>query len=156
LQVRASCRICDAVKPSPVEPTMPPTGYAGVDTDVLTLEANARTFTTAWLKETEVIWRPNVCPACLAAAVRCHDLSATGFSNNDVDTLCRRHLIDGPVLRCDGQELAIRLEALRRRLLRLPDSMTTGGRRTTGDVDAAWVETLGWFAGWGLPLTVIA
>ena len=80
LQARASCRICDAVKPSPVETPMPPTGYAGADTAVLTLETNARIFTKAWLKETEVIWRPNVCPACLAGAVRGHDLSATGFS----------------------------------------------------------------------------
>ncbi|MHB8188634.1 MAG: hypothetical protein ACYDDU_21710 [Dermatophilaceae bacterium] len=42
-----SCRsalpvgLCDAVKPSPVETSMPPTGYAGADTAVLTLEANA-------------------------------------------------------------------------------------------------------------------
>jgi len=157
LQVRASCRICDAIKPSGVEPTTPSTGYAGADTDVLTLEANARIFTTAWLKETEVIWRPNVCPACLSGAARDHDMTPTGFSDTDIDTLCRVHLIVGDQVRhIDEQQLAARLETLRRRLLRLLESMTEGGTPSTMDDDAAWVEALGWFAGWGLPLTLIA
>ena len=157
LQVHASCRICDAVKPSGVEPTTPSTGYAGADTDVLTLEANARTFTTAWLKETQVIWCPSVCPACLSEAARDHDTTPIGFSDQEIDTLCRRHLIAGDQVRnVDGQELAARLETLRRRLLRLLESMTEGGAPSTMDDDAAWVETLGWFAGWGSPLTLIA
>ena len=157
LQVRASCRICDAIKPSGVEPTTPSTGYAGADTDVLTLEANARIFTTAWLKETEVIWRPNVCPACLSGAARDHDMTPTGFSDTDIDTLCRVHLIVGDQVRhIDEQQLAARLETLRRRLLRLLESMTEGGTPSTMDDDAAWVEALGWFAGWDLPLTLIA
>lgn len=156
LRVRASCRICDAVNPSGVEPTTPPTGYAGADTDVLTLEANARTFTTAWLKETEVIWRPTVCPACLSGAARDHDTTPAGLSDTDLATLSRVHLIAGnQAPHVDEQQLAARLETLRRRLQRLLESMTEGGAPSTIDDDAAWVEALGWFAGWGPPLTLI-
>ena len=157
LQVRASCRICDAVKPTGVEAVTPATGYAGADTDMLTLEANAMTFTTAWLKETQVIWRPRACPVCLSEAARDHDTTPAGFSDQDIDTLCRRHLLVGDQVRTvDGQELAARLEPLRRRLLRLLESMTEGGAPSTLDDDGAWVQTLGWFAGWGLPLALIA
>jgi hypothetical protein len=84
-------------------------------------------------------------------------MTPTGVSDTDIDTLCRRHLIAGDQLRnVDGQQLAARLETLRRRLLRLHQSMTKGGTPSTMDDDAAWVEALGWFAGWGLPLTLIA
>ena len=81
----------------------------------------------------------------------------TGFSDTYIDTRCRVHLIVGDqVLHVDEQQLAARLETLRRRLLRLLQSMTEGGTPSTMDDDAAWVEPLGRFAGWGLPLTLIA
>jgi hypothetical protein len=48
--------------------------------------------------------------------------------------------------------LAEPLAALSRRLDLLVTSMGRQQRAAAPEVEAAWVEALGWFAGWGFPV----
>lgn len=134
-----SCRVCgELAGPLPEGLRM---GYANSNSDALAVEANELAFTTAWCRETSSTWLYRACPAC--------------FGNDGADPLmlCRRHLAaGGPVSRATGNAIADRLLELRQRLLRLLDSMTDHGKPATAAENAAWVEALGWFAGWALPL----
>lgn len=42
------------------------------------------------------------------------------------------------------------------RLNRHLRSMTDSGFTSTADDQTAWIETLGWFAGWALPLALVS
>lgn len=67
--------------------------------------------------------------------------------------MCRRHLAERmPISRAAGGAIAGRSLEIRRRLLCLIESMTDRGQAATAQEDASWLEALGWFAGWGLPL----
>lgn len=133
------CRICrELTGPLPDGLRM---GYANSNSAALTVEANELASTTAWCRETRSAWFPGVCPACL------------GNDGADTLMLCRWHLAaHGPLSRDAGAAIAGRLLEIRQRLLRLVASMTDRGEPATGVDNAAWVEALGWFAGWALPL----
>ncbi|MCQ9163953.1 hypothetical protein [Arthrobacter sp. STN4] len=134
-----ACRICQELTgPLPDGLRM---GYANSNSAALAVEANELTYTTAWCRETRSTWFPGVCPTCL------------GNDGADPLTLCRWHLTaHGPISRDTGYAVADRLLEIRQRLLRLVASMTDHGEPATAGDDAAWVEALGWFAGWALPL----
>ncbi len=133
------CRICHEM--GGPQPTGIRLGYANSDSAALAAEANALTYTSAWCRETCAVWASQACGVC------------AGRPTADGQLLCRRHLSDaGPVSRETGHAVANRLLGIRTRLLRLIDSMTDTGEPATAADDSSWIEAMGWFAGWGLPL----
>jgi len=71
--------------------------------------------------------------------------------------LCRTHLRRlGQLSAALREDVAARLRELQQRMRRLNASMTQIGAPATPQDDASWVETLGFFAGWGLPLHLAA
>jgi hypothetical protein len=133
------CHICRELAELP-----PPgfrLGYANADSVVLAAEANRLVHTTAWCRETRRQWASAVCQECL------------GGIGTDPLRLCRRHLSGkGDIPREAGIAIAGQLQEIRGRLLRLIASMTDRGAPATAAEDASWIEALGWFAGWGLPI----
>jgi hypothetical protein len=65
--------------------------------------------------------------------------------------VCRPHLLAGDPERVDAAGCAAALAELRGRLQGLLASMTLHGPPATPQAEAAWVEAVGWFAGWGIP-----
>lgn len=105
--------------------------------------------TRDWVVSTAQVWQPRACPACQGTPAGPHMATA------EVAVVCRRHLID--VDRIDmpkAQGCASHLAALAARLKRHLRSMTDSGSGSTLEEQTAWIETLGWFAGWELPLTL--
>lgn len=51
---------------------------------------------------------------------------------------------------------AAHVTRLATRLNRHLRSMTDSGFTSTADDQTAWIETLGWFAGWALPLALVS
>ncbi|RPF28031.1 hypothetical protein [Georgenia muralis] len=150
LTAGAACRICEEL--SAAAPSGAPVGYAGSDTAALTEEANRLTFTTAWLRQTERVWRPWVCPVCAAEAGVPRDRQLTA---DDAGRTCRPHLLAARDLpRHTADRVGARLLETADLLGPLIESMTDRGRPATTEEDASWVAALGWFAGWAFPLAV--
>ncbi len=168
-----TCLICERSRfvETELSPTDLSVGYAAVDVPPLVAQVNRLAETARWCRETVDVWRGAVCPRCLdqylpaTLASSIGDVDAvTMISEAEVGQLegprtppCRRHLLDGLFLsRDDAQLIEARVGALRSRLVRLLEWMTFGGRRTaSADLRAAWIETLGWFAGWSVPLGLV-
>lgn len=141
LSSRASCRICDALVGAG-DPPPRHLGYGGFDTASLTEEANQLRFTAGWCRETEALWRPRVCPACLGQAP-------------DAEVSCRLHLLEvGHLPASTRVAAAERLIDVRHRVGALSASMTATAPPAPPEADASWIEALGWFAGWSLPLAL--
>lgn len=70
------------------------------------------------------------CPACL----------------DGEGPVCRPHLLAGVL---SGHRLAPQLRDLARRLAALRDGLVTDAHPLRGDEAVAWIEGLGWLAGWG-------
>jgi hypothetical protein len=139
------CRVCTELVPSGHAGMR--LGYAASNSSALADEANLLTWTRRWCIDTAPIWRPMVCPRCQEAPQKKgREVDAAGL-------LCRPHLLSlgrlSPTLR---EEVAARLRELQGRMRRLTASMTKYGAPATPQDDASWVETLGFFAGWGPPL----
>lgn len=163
---RGTCRICSELQGAPGQVM----GYAAQDTAPLVTQANEMAFTRRWLATSAEVWTPRICPACLAGSdgqeqgrrVEEHP-AADGAARLHWGLLCRRHLLKRHELDvASAHEYAGHLSGLRDRLARHLSSMTSpGGAGTpaTGPVRAAeervaWIEALGWFAGWELPLAL--
>ncbi|WP_434614866.1 hypothetical protein [Arthrobacter sp. A5] len=144
------CRICSEMD-GPATPGLR-MGYANSNTAALTDEANLLDYTRRWCTETLDTWAARACPACTGEDADSVQDWFTG-SLADRALLCRRHLLASGSLSAELRTMVVqRLTEIRRRLLRLIESMTdTGAPATAGD-NASWIEALGWFAGWGLPL----
>ena len=72
-------------------------------------------------------------------------------------TLCRIHLVEhGQVDVAVTSAVIAKLLPLRFQVRALADSMTQRGAPSTPEVDASWVQAMGWFHGWGFPLAVVA
>ena len=141
------CRVCAEVVP-PGNSGMR-LGYAASNSAALTDEANLLTWTQRWCVETAPIWRPLACPMCEA------DTRQMGHPIDEPGLLCRTHLMGLGRLSADlREEVEARLRQLQKRMHRLNSSMTQYGAPATPHDDASWVETLGFFAGWGLPLHI--
>jgi hypothetical protein len=80
------------------------------------------------------VWMPASCPHC----------------GDGQGLLCRPHLLARDPERVDATGCAAALNELRDRLERLVASMTLHGPPATPQVAAAWIEAVGWFAGWGI------
>lgn len=140
------CRICaDMASPSLPGLRM---GYANSNTEALTVEANSLAHTRVWCRETLPLWRDRVCPGC--------DPGPLEWSG-DPALLCRFHLAPRrPLVEPLRHEVASRLLRIRDRMRRLTDSMTDHGAPAGGEENASWIEAVGFFAGWGLPLFLTA
>jgi hypothetical protein len=151
---RASCRICDALTgPGSGESGL---GYAASDTLGLTVEANRLRYTVAWCRETVDVWRDRVCPACAAVHHRLHGRSSDLGSPPSTALLCRQHLMTRPAPPAQASAaVAPCLRLLRRDLLALLRSMEGRAKPPSAQQNASWVETISWFAGWQLPLSVV-
>ncbi|MDP9989532.1 hypothetical protein J2S98_004722 [Arthrobacter oryzae] len=136
------CRICEDM----ASPSLPGLrmGYANSNTEALTVEANGLAHTTAWCRETFPLWRDRVCPACDPE---------TSKGAGDPVLLCRFHLTARrPLPEQLRHAVASRLREIRGRMRHLTDSMTDYGAPVGGEENASWIEAVGFFAGWGLPL----
>ncbi len=130
LRASAACVVCATLATS----TAPPDpGFAERRELVNRLER-----TRGYLADLRPVWEPASCPGCLGG---------TGM-------VCRPHLLAGEPSSVDLSEYAHRLRELAGRLDLLVDSMTLHGPVATPEAAAAWVEALGWFAGWGLAHTL--
>ncbi|MDJ0457958.1 hypothetical protein PUN71_012155 [Arthrobacter sp. NQ7] len=135
------CRIC-ADMASPDLPGLR-IGYANSNTEALTAEANTLVHSTTWCLETVGLWRERVCPDC--------DPSSEG--TGDPVLLCCYHLAKRRPLAEDlRHEVAARLREIRARMRHLTDSMTDHGAAVGAAENTSWIEAMGFFAGWGLPL----
>lgn len=143
------CRIC-ADMASPDLPGLR-MGYANSNTEALTAEANGLVHTKAWCRETFKVWRARACPDCRLGRSR------SSGGGGDPVLLCRFHLAARrPLAAPLRHAVASRLLGIRERLRRLTDSMTDHGAPASLEDNASWVEALGFFAGWGLPLFLVA
>ena len=123
-----------------------PLSYAGSNSQDLAAEANRIEHFAYWITETEASWRGSVCPGCV------RDM---GGVNLAAGVTCRRHLLhDGQVPDGEIDAAVAHLSGLRVNLALLIESMTDRGRRSTPAADSSWVEALGWFHGWEVPLTL--
>lgn len=91
------------------------------------------------LAEFEDVWTLLGCPVCVDGA---------GLH-------CRIHLLEGPGTpprrRGEVRALASEIDSLRARLSGFVGSMRWGGPETTPETRVAWVEAVGWLAGWPAP-----
>jgi len=142
LQPVGPCRICaDMASPDLTGLRM---GYANSNTEALAVEANTLVHTTTWCLETVGLWRGRVCPACDPA---------TAEGAGEPALLCRFHLAARrPLPEPLRHAVASRLREIRARVRHLTDSMTDYGQPVGAAEDASWIEAVGFFAGWGLPL----
>lgn len=138
------CRIC-ADMASPDLPGLR-MGYGNSNTEALTVEANGLAHTTAWCRETFSLWRGRVCPDC------CPGASAPA---GGPVLLCRFHLAARrPLPEQLRHAVAAHLREIRGRMRHLTDSMTAYGAPAGAEENASWIEAVGFFAGWALPLSL--
>ncbi len=97
---------------------------------------NRRQRTVDRLLETRDGWERRSCPVCLGGD----------------GPVCRPHLLRGVD---PGEDLPDVLAELAGRLRYLVKSMTWKGPTPKPETEAALVESLGWFAGWGFPVAAI-
>jgi hypothetical protein len=136
------CRICQDMA-SPHLPGLR-MGYANSNTEALTFEANTLVHTTTWCLETVGLWRDRVCPACDPG---------TPEGTGDPALLCRFHLAGWrPLPEQLRHAVASRLREVRARMRHLTESMTDYGAPVGAAENTSWIEAIGFFAGWGLPL----
>ncbi|MFS0831548.1 hypothetical protein ABC337_12895 [Arthrobacter sp. 1P04PC] len=139
------CRIC-ADMASPELPGLR-MGYANSNTEALTAEANSLAYTKTWFRETSALWRTRVCPDC--------DPDMPDGAG-ELALLCRFHLAGRrPLSESLRHEVASRLLGIRDRIRRLTESMTDRGAPAGAEENTSWIEAVGFFAGWGLPLFLI-
>lgn len=156
---RAACSVCALLRPGGGSAGgASRIGYGGTPTAELASETNRLAHTTAWCRDTWSQWRAEVCPSCFATWKDGVDqiLGVDQVHDEDADCgrLCRLHLILNPVTTDCGHIAAERLESIAVRLRRLISSMTDDGPAATPEDDSSWIEALGWFAGWRVPLAL--
>lgn len=140
------CRICEDM----ASPDLPGLrmGYGNSNTEALTVEANGLAHTGAWCRETLPLWRNRVCPGCGPG---------TAVAAGNPVLLCRFHLAARrPLPEQLRHAVASRLRDVRGRMVHLTESMTDYGAPIGAEENASWIEAIGIFAGWGLPLYLAA
>ncbi|MCB5292420.1 hypothetical protein [Arthrobacter sp. SO3] len=140
------CRICEEM----ASPDLPGLrmGYANSNTEALTVEANGLAHTAVWCRETLPLWRDRVCTGCDPDAPE---------GDGDPVLFCRFHLARSrPLPEELRHAVALRLREIRGRMRHLTESMTDSGAPVGGAENASWIEAVGFFAGWGLPLYLAA
>ena len=142
-----TCRICREIAGD----TSNVVGYAAQDTAPLVAEANRLTHTRTRIAGSQDLWRPRACPTCRSADSERDNRVA------EPTPWCRRHLLEQQHLDIPmAHAYAAHLTELSVRLNRHLRSMTDSGLTSTDEDQTAWIETLGWFAGWALPLALVS
>lgn len=160
-----NCLVCRAVRHLELSGLDRTAGYGNSDTLALTEQVNCLRHTQCQLAATEPLWHSLVCPLCradasvtLASRARAHgthDPSAP--TSRAAPVVCRPHLLASwESVAAGPQCLMADLRSLHIRLDRLLDSMTHGAGPAGESDRSAWIETLGWFAGWALPLAILS
>ena len=126
LRAGAACIVCATLAAS----TAPPDHRFAERQQVV----NRLERTRAYLVESRAVWEVRSCPDCRGGE----------------GMVCRPHLLVAEPSSIDHARHAHQLRELAGRLDLLVDSMTLHGPSSTPAARAAWVEALGWFAGWGL------
>lgn len=148
---QGTCYVCDLLhNPGVPGLNQMATGYAGSRSADLAAEANQLMYTTAWCRETRPRWEAKVCRLCA------QDLGGSPADAVEHCTqLCRQHLAADDAVTLEGsQAVASELRDIAVRLRQLAQSMTKDGIPASAQDDSSWIEALGWFAGWNLPLAL--
>lgn len=151
LRRRGTCWICDQVG-AVAEGRPVRRSFAGADATSLAIEASELVFTKEWLQETREVWLPRSCPDCRAATLDAGDRENLPAESG---IRCLTHLTQFAADAQPVTRLTDYLDDLSRRLHVLGESMRQGAEPPTVEQDASWIETLGWFAGWDLPLQLL-
>lgn len=149
LQRRGSCWICTQLGAG-TDRRPARRSFAGADAAELAAEAGELTYTAQWLRETRSVWEQRVCPTCSLDRL---DVATTRGSAGPVP--CLTHLVPGEAPPVDVPALADYLDDVRSRVDVLGRSMRQGAERPSLGQNASWIEALGWFASWHLPLHVL-
>lgn len=146
-----TCYICDLLHNAGVPGlNQMATGYAGSRSAELAAEANQIAYTTAWCRETRPQWEAKVCSLC-AQESGASPAGAVEHCSN----LCRQHLTAQDPVTPEGCHLvASELRDTAARVRQLAQSMTKNGAPATISDNFSWIEALGWFARWNLPLAL--
>ena len=154
LQRHGPCRICDALGPD-AEKSAPRVGYAGSNSFALAAEANELRYTTAWFAQTQDLWVTRACPECVRRDAATTLADGEPHAEPDTAVLCLEHVrAPGAETEVSVPALSAYLAALGERVDGLGMSMRQGALSPTPAQNASWIEALGWFAGWDLPLHV--
>lgn len=153
LTTTTQCCICNMVKPATgATMSSTPMGYGGSTAVDLAAETNQLSYTRPWCDQTAPQWHDRVCPDCRAAF---QAAAADQLEDDDRSPyVCRLHLLLRPLTPELGHTVAGQLRNIAYRLGRLSKSMTKDGPAATPEDDASWIEALGWFAGWQVPLAL--
>jgi len=154
-----SCRICDVLVDTATGSGLPGLadrdaamrGYGGLDLGRSTVEANAATWTARWCHETEPIWRPRACPECVDELPG-DDARGEATAGAGPGLLCRVHLGARPLAPAEARHVGAALDQTHVSMIGLLRTMTKNGPSATPEENASWIEALGWFASWSLPL----
>jgi hypothetical protein len=132
LRARAACAVCEALASSTADPDP--------SFEERQRRFNRLTRTRERLAVSMPVWAPASCPHC----------------GGGQGLTCRPHLLAGDPALVDATGCAAALERLGGRLKGLVASMTLHGPPATPQVQAAWVEAVGWFAGWGIAQRLVS
>lgn len=151
LERRGACWICRQLSGQEGKPAR--RSFAGADATVLADEANQMRYTTAWCVQTREVWQGRVCPSCRSG----RDLIDPGHIKEPGSgaITCLGHLVSMQSPTGSLVELVDYLESTAGRLDALGQTMRQGAAPPTLEEDGSWIETLGWFAGWDVPLALI-
>lgn len=154
LERRGACWICRQLSGQDGKPVR--RSFAGADATVLADEANQMRYTTAWCVQTREVWEGRVCPSCRSGSDLTDREGTKGPGSGAVN--CLGHLVSMQFPAAAGTlaELVDYLESTAARLDALGRTMRQGAAPPTPNEDGSWIETLGWFAGWDVPLSLIA
>lgn len=147
-----SCYICQHLPAAPErEPgtSQASVGYGGVSAVTLTDEVHALTHTRERCRNTESHWLVTACPVCVEAVGTTDD-----GRSREAAMVCRLHLQAAPLEAAPARQVADGLRRTAERLRGLTRSLSAGGQAPTPEQEASWVEALGWFAGWAVPLSL--
>ena len=140
------------------------TGSAEPEAASLPVLVNTPLEAARWCRDTLGAWESRACPRCLqetggASSAEPAEAAVVGQSSGSLRDdgaragLCRPHLLAGsPPSPDDLRRQAAYLGTLRGSVLGLLEWMTFREGPATTRRRAAWIETLGWFAGWRVPL----
>jgi hypothetical protein len=132
LRARDACAVCEALASSTADPDP--------SFEERQRRFNRLTRTRKRLAVSMPVWAPASCPHC----------------GGGQGLTCRPHLLAGDPALVDATGCAAALERLGGRLKGLVASMTLHGPPATPQVQAAWVEAVGWFAGWGIAQRLVS
>jgi hypothetical protein len=168
LATGGGCLLCESSGPEVRVPssTGSITRSAAPETAALPVLVNTPLEAARWCRETVDAWESTACPQCLqeirgASSAGPPAATIGGPSSGLLPAddararLCRPHLLAGsPPSPDDLRRQAAHLRTLRRHVFGLLEWMTFGEGTAAPRKRAAWIETLGWFAGWRVPLVL--